>query len=207
MSKLILLCDDHLLILQTLKDFIETSITNVSVITTESFSDFSKELASNERLTLAIIDYRMPGINGVKTMKKLINNKKQVPLSIMSGLASHSEVMEFIQLGAIGFIPKTLSGAGFINAINLMLCGEVYISPLLLKNGGNTKFMPVKNITERELNVLRKLHLGCSNKEIAKQLFIEEITVKVYVSKLFKKLNVKNRTQVVLEALSLGIIS
>ncbi len=201
----VLICDDHSLVLQTLKDFIEHKAPNLEINATEDFELFKQLLFSPEKPDLAIVDLRMPGIADLETIQQLIENPRKVPLAVMSGLANRSEIMQFMHWGAIGFIPKTVSGMGLINAINLMLCGESYVPSALLdesKSLGNDEVA----LTQRETDVLRLLHLGSSNKEIAKQLFIEEITVKVYVSRLCKKLHAKNRTQVVVNAIAKNLI-
>lgn len=208
MTQSILLCDDHVLVLQTLETFLEFHLPSVQIKSTEDFNVFSEILESKDTFDLAIIDFHMPGLNGIKTINQLINNTKNIPVAVLSGLANTSEILEFIELGAIGFIPKTLSAKGFVHAVNLMLCGEIYIpSFVTLKSDskeGQTDLEP--KLTDREENVLKKLHLGCSNKEIAKLLYIEEITVKVYVSRLCKKFEAKNRTAVVVAALTKGFL-
>lgn len=205
MGNKILICDDHSLVLQTLKEFIEQKAPNLEINATEDFDLFKQYLSAAEKPDLAIVDLRMPGISDLETIQKLIENPQKVPVAVMSGFANRSEIVQFMQWGAIGFIPKTVSGMGLINAINLMLCGEPYVPSALLdesKSFGNGDV----ELTQRETDVLRLLHLGKSNKEIAKQLFIEEITVKVYVSRLCKKLHAKNRTQVVVNAISKNLI-
>lgn len=206
MAHSILLGDDHSLVLQTLKEFIELKIPMARITATEDFSRFVSLLNSNKKFDLAIIDFKMPGITGVSTIKSLIKNSNKIPVAVLSGLANHSEIIEFMQFGAVGYIPKTVSGIGLVNAINLMLGGEKFIPSTLITDSASSSNGGI-NLTPREMDILRKLHLGYSNKEIGRRLNIEEITVKVYVSRLCRKLNAKNRTQIVVEALSRGIIS
>lgn len=205
MGNKILICDDHSLVLQTLKEFIEQKAPNLEINATEDFDLFKQYLSGEEKPDLAIVDLRMPGISDLETIQKLIENPQKVPVAVMSGFANRSEIVQFMQWGAIGFIPKTVSGMGLINAINLMLCGEPYVPSALLDESKTLGNEDVE-LTQRETDVLRLLHLGKSNKEIAKQLFIEEITVKVYVSRLCKKLHAKNRTQVVVNAIAKNLI-
>lgn len=208
MTQSILLCDDHVLVLQTVEAFIKAHLPSAEITTTDSFTIFVELLEGKDNFDLAIIDFHMPGINGLHSIRQLINNDKKIPIAVFSGLANNAEILEFIKLGAIGFIPKTLSGVGLVNAINLMLCDETYIpSSITLNEDALTSLSETPlQLTKREEDVLKKLHLGCSNKEIAKLLSIEEITVKVYVSRLCKKLKAKNRTAVVVAALSKGLI-
>lgn len=206
MTQSILICDDHSLLLQTLKEFLQVKIPTIRVSITEDFNNFIAQFNKpDNKFNLVIIDFRMPGISGLDTIKQLINNPNNTPVAVMSGNVGHSEIVEFMESGAIGFIPKTLSSMGMVNAINLMLCGETYV-PSALIGEKQEKFIDKVKMTQREIDVLRKLHLGYSNKEIARQLDIEEITVKVYVSRLCKLLNVKNRTQVVVTALSRSLL-
>ena len=205
MGKSILICDDHSLVLQTLEEFIHARSPELNVIATEDREHAVNLLETDSSIDLAIFDLRMPGITDLSSLKDLIDNSQKIPVAIMSGFANQSEVRQLMQWGAAGFIPKTVSGMGLVNAINLMLCGETYVPSSLLDNTNEDSLNELE-ITPRELDVLRYLHLGYSNKEIARQFEVEEITVKVYVSRLCKKLNAKNRTQVVVRALSNGII-
>jgi len=206
MGNSILICDDHSLVLQTLEEYIQSKSPELTLITTEDRDRAVSILENDPSLDLAIFDLRMPGITSLSSIKELIENPNKTPVAVMSGFANQSEVRQLMQWGAAGFIPKTVSGMGLVNAINLMLCGETYIPPSLL-DADNEESLHELAITPRELDVLRYLHLGYSNKEIARQFSVEEITIKVYVSRLCKKLIAKNRTQVVVNALSKGIIA
>ncbi len=207
MLKKILLCDDHVLVLQTLNDFIEAHLPDAEVTSTEYFKVFLSFLEDGGHFDLAIVDYHMPGIEGIKSIKNLVAKNESTPIAVLSGLASPTEVLEFVKIGVAGFIPKTHSGKEFIYAIELMLSGEVYIPSSIIQFEDDLPeslpSFPIQ-LTKREESVLEKLYLGCSNKEIAKLLSIEEITVKVYVSRLCKKFDAKNRTTVVVRALTLG---
>ena len=206
----ILIADDHRLLLEIIRDFMELNIPDAHITAVTTYSSFLENLQSGTDFNLAILDYRMPDIKGVDTIRWLVNNHSEVRIAVMSGMANRSEILECINVGAIGFLSKTLSGQALLSAINLMLSGEKYIPAEILLNesaqtGGGSDHT-LDSLTIREHEVLRKLHLGYSNKEIGRSLKLEEITVKVYVSKLCKKLNAKNRTQLVIEAMSRGLL-
>ncbi|MCK5831864.1 MAG: response regulator transcription factor [Methylococcales bacterium] len=209
MSKSLLLCDDHVLVLQSLIEFLEVHLPDVTVTSTENFKTFMTLLKGKNGFDLAIVDYHMPGMEGTKTIKQLVANTKKIPIAIISGIASNHEILDFIKADVSGFIPKTHTGKEFIHAVELMLSGEVYIpSSIALLEGESQRAHDHQfQLTKREVSVLNQLFLGYSNKEIANFLSIEEITVKVYVSRLCKKFDAKNRTSVVVKALSLGMLT
>ncbi|MCK5832005.1 MAG: response regulator transcription factor [Methylococcales bacterium] len=209
MSKSILLCDDHAMVLQTLNDFLDAHLPEVNITSTENFKTFIDFLKSEKAFDLILVDFHMPGMDGIESVKKLINNSRNIPVAILSGVANTHEILEFIQLGAAGFVPKTHTGTELIHAIELMLSGEHYIPSSVTLSDDPPQKVSTNDVhlTQREENVLKQLYLGYSNKEIARLLCIEEITVKVYVSRLCKKFSAKNRTSVVVKALEKGILN
>jgi DNA-binding NarL/FixJ family response regulator len=119
----------------------------------------------------------------------------------MSGVANREVANKAMEHYARGFIPKSLSATSFINAIKFILSGERYLpfdyasSASAEKNHGE-----FTNVSAREMQTLEQLCIGLSNKEIARNLDIQEVTVKLHVKNLFSKLGVSNRTQAALYA-------
>ena len=207
----ILVADDHCMVLEMLKDLIESKISDSTVSTAINYVDFEKKLRSDMYFDIAIMDYEMPGVDGIKTIKYLMKNYKHMSIAMMSGLANKSEMLEFLNLGVIGFIPKSIPSKAVISAINLMLTGERYIPSILLDTNKIIKSLPqvrsIEGLTPREQDVLNKLHLGYSNKEIALSLNLEEVTIKMHISRLCRKLNVTNRTKLIIKSINYGLVS
>ncbi|MCD8497268.1 MAG: response regulator transcription factor [Alphaproteobacteria bacterium] len=171
---------------------------------------------------LVLLDLRMPGMHGLEGLKKLRADYPHLPVAIMSGLAEPEDVKEAINLGAAGYFPKTLSGQALMKAIELVLTGERFvpidrntnaIMPAYQNDPGympsdaptiNSNIEAVK-LTPREREVLQHLARGESNKEIARALDLQVVTVKLHVRGICKKLDASNRTQAALRAREMGL--
>jgi len=148
----------------------------------------------------------MPGMNGLEgiAIANEINGVHRVAL--MSGEASRDIAEQALEMGAIGFIPKTLPAKSLVNAIKFMAMGEKY-APLdfMTAEEEEVSHPILDKLTERERQVLQGLSEGKSNKEIARDLDLSEPTIKLHVKTLYRKLEVANRTQAALVARDAGL--
>ena len=212
----ILLADDHVLVRDTLKLYIEGAEPQAEVLTATDLDGAVELAAQDPSFDLVILDYRMPGMDGFVGLEKMQKTVPGKPVAILSGMANRDEVHEAISRGAAGFLPKTLSAPALIGAVNLIMSGERFVpvssfedndelstpAPQRL-NGTDENKSP---LTPRETDVLRLLHKGSSNKEIARNLDLKEVTIKLHVGSICRKLQAKNRTQAVLRAIELGMV-
>jgi len=146
-------------------------------------------------------------MNGLERMRARF---PRVPTVVLSGNLSQSRIKEALNRAAAGYIPKTLGGRAMLSSLELVLAGETFVPSLAIsENDGGTgpadANAPLTSLTPREREVLSHLIEGEANKGIAQALDIKEITVKVHLTKLFRKLNVSNRTQAVRVALDRGL--
>ena len=165
---------------------------------------------------LAILDMNMPGMNGLQGLDILRARYPDLPVVMLSGVATGLDVRQALARGASGFIPKDLSGEGMLRALELVLSGEVYIpSMILTESGGEAAASPqqaesfandnpLSKLTRRESEVLSLLIKGQSNKTIAQQLGMKDITAAFHLKGIFRKLGVSNRTEAVITAMRLG---
>lgn len=146
----------------------------------------------------------------------------ETPIIILSAVFDKEIVEKTIEIGVSGYIPKTSSNAVILSAVNLVMSGGVYIPPELLNRKLPDEFnefrqaveLPegkaveenIKSLTPRQIDVLRCISQGMSNKQIAYALGLTEGTVKLHVTAILKILNVYNRTGAVVEASRLGLI-
>jgi DNA-binding NarL/FixJ family response regulator len=122
-------------------------------------------------------------------------------------------VHEVLALGVKGFIPKSSPGSAIVSALSVILNGGTYI-PVETALARRHKAVPAvpaaegsaKALTDREIEILKLLAGGHSNKEIARQLSVQEITIKMHASRIFSKLHVRNRVQAVSHALKAGLL-
>lgn len=212
----LLLADDHTLFRDALVLYIERAEPNSKVTLAKDLYGAMNAIEQDSEMDLILLDLRMPGMNGLQGLKKIRDKYPEMPVAIMSGVAEPKDVYAAMELGAVGYFPKTLSGKALLKAIQKVISGEKFL-PM---NEEETTIMPSyyndyngqsaavnKNIqlTQRESEVVSFLVQGASNKEIAQALDLQVVTVKLHVRGICQKLNAKNRTQAALAAKELGL--
>ncbi len=152
-------------------------------------------------ITLDLAMNDMDGIRGVRKFREAV--VREVPLAVMGSHLPERDVRGLLLSGVAGYLPYTMSASALIGALSLMAAGGTYI-PLEFMNYNGTK--PSKALlTTREQEVLTGLLSGRSNKEIAGQLDLSEVTIKHHLKGLRSKLGARNRTHAVCRAIELGI--
>jgi len=202
----ILLADDHVLVRDALKSYIERLAEDATVHAVSSFPEAYAVAQREAGLDLIILDLRMPGMNGLDGLMRMRALRPNTPVVIMSGLARQQDISDALEAGAAGFFPKTLNGPALVSAVRLVLAGERFV-PSTDHAAANTREAPLGNestssLTVREREVLELLTKGLSNKEIARQLDLQEVTIKLHVRGICRKLGAKNRTQAALLAVA-----
>ncbi len=187
----ILVADDHDLVRETIASFLTGSDGITAVDTAATLDDALKIVAGEYVFDLVLLDYDMPGMKGLTGLKRMKDAVGTVPVAILSGTASPSIAQAAIEAGAMGFVPKTLGSKSMVSAVKFMAMGEVY-APFDFMQQAQEK--TVGNLTERETAVLQGVCEGKSNKEIARDLDLQEVTIKLHVKTLSRKLEARNRT-------------
>lgn len=157
------------------------------------------------RPTLVLMDVRLPGVGGIETTSAILNEFPDARILMLSTHSGQEEIYRSLQTGAAGYILKSAMREHLLSAIRMVSKGERYVDPSVAS--ALVARLSHRSLTARELEVLRMVAKGLSNKEIAAALNIAEITVKQHVSHVLEKLDVKDRTQAATEALKRGIIS
>lgn len=204
----ILLADDHTLLRETVKGYIEASAPGACVLTASGLVE-ALRLAENGRFDLVLLDIDMPGMNGLSGLVEMKHRHPATPVGIMSALATPQNVVAALDAGAAAFIPKTIGAAAMLMALRLVLAGERYVPADLVREirdcaSSAPNALPVE-MSEEDARILELLKQGKANKEIGRVLGMEEYTVKYHVRGIFRKLGAKNRTQAVRIALEQGI--
>jgi len=201
----ILIADDHDLVLETIAAYVRNEIVS-DIVTASSLPDALSAIRQTGPFDLVLLDYDMPGMNGLDGLQQALRQNGGKSVAILSGNAKNKIAQAALEHGAIGFLPKTLSANSMINAIRFMLSGEKFIPLSLLQEEQDAQNHPLtRQLTRREIEVLEELCKGRSNKEIALELGLQEVTIKLHVRTLCRKLNVKNRTQAALTAKESGL--
>lgn len=200
-----LIADDHGLLRDTLEHFLrqEAGIDPVGV------GDLPSALEAIERdgpFDLVVLDVAMPGMNGLEGLRRALEMPGARAVAAMSGNVSRDLAERVLELGAAGFLPKTLPARTLANALRFMALGERYAPLDLMTAGEGPPQHPMAaRLSPRELQVLEGLCRGKANKEIARDLDVMEPTVKLHVKTLYRKLGVTNRTQAAVVAKESGL--
>jgi DNA-binding NarL/FixJ family response regulator len=213
----LLIADDHNLVRDALKNYIERFEPEADVLTAADLSEALSIVETDERLDLVILDLKMPGMRGCASIADVHALRPALAVAIMSGSAQPQDVTEALAHGGRGFIPKTMAGAALVSAIRLIMAGEVFVPPSMFGygaspstsshgNGGAPAHSETPALTQREREVLGHLSRGYANKEIARFLDLQEVTIKLHVRGICRKLGAKNRTQAVTRAMDAGLV-
>ncbi len=211
----ILLVDDHKLFREGMRYVLEDGMTldvsssDTLVLYEAHESDAAIEcIKNNPQIDLVLLDLKIPGNEGMSTLKNIVANFPLVPVVILSASQSRSDIKASLDNGAMGFIHKDSSSSAVINAIRLVLSGNIYLPPVFMQESGIGGAANGKGValTDRQIDVISLMAKGMSNKEIASDLELAEATVKMHITNIMRTLEVSNRTQAVLKAERMGLV-
>ncbi|MEY8881521.1 response regulator [Donghicola sp. XS_ASV15] len=203
----VLIADDHELLRDTLELYLKQE-GNIETRTAEDLSGAVELIESEGNFDLILLDFNMPGMNGLEGLKKVKSMQGGQRVALISGVASRDVAEQALAENAAGFLPKTLSARSVVNAVRFMAMGEQY-APLEFmsqqEEDDKSQHPLTSQLSRREMQVLEGLSGGLSNKEIARNLDVREPTVKLHVKTLYRKIGVHNRTQAALIAKESGL--
>ena len=196
----VLIADDHDLLRDTLVMFLQAQ-GDIETSTAADLAGACKLIEDEDAFDLILLDLNMPGMNGLDGLKRAMTMNGGQRVALLSGSASRDIVEKALEAGAAGFVPKTLPAKSMINAVKFMAMGEQYAPIDFMTAADDAPKHPLaEKLTPRELQVLKGLTEGKSNKEIARDLEVTEPTVKLHMKTLYRKLDASNRTQAALIA-------
>src|SRR3954462_7705365 len=155
------------------------------------------------RPDIVVMDLRMPGISGIETITALREQFGNVRVLVFSNFAKGEEVYSALKAGASGFVVKEMAVERLLQAIRAVYAGERFVPPEISVRIGERL---LAQLSPREMEVLKLVAKGFSNKEIASELQVVEGTIKIHVTNLLAKLGVSDRTQALVVAVKRGII-
>jgi two-component system, NarL family, response regulator LiaR len=211
----VLLADDHAVLRESLRHFLEEE-SEFEVVAEASNGEDAVNLTVELNPDIIIMDISMPGLNGIEATRQI---KSRCPRVAILALTVHNDneyVYGIMKAGATGYLVKTVSASEVIHAIRLLIAGETVLSPSvsqqifkdqLAQDDRNLNTSVTETLTARELEMLRLVAKGTSNKDIALKLGLSLNSVKSYLTTIFLKLNVRSRTEAVVISFSRGILT
>jgi two-component system, NarL family, nitrate/nitrite response regulator NarL len=181
----ILVADDHDLVRETIAAYLEAE--GFAEVLVAADVQTALALVTEAPFDLILADYDMPGMDGLAGLSSLIAANARRPVALISGAISPDAAAAALEMGAAGFVPKTLGSRNLVAAVKAMLAGEVFAPVSMIQRTEGL-------LSGRELAVLRGICAGKSNKEIARDYGLQEVTVKLHVKTMSRKLGAKNRT-------------
>lgn len=205
----VLTVDDHSVFRAGLGPVLKRLDPDVNVMEAHDFGSAMKSAEANPDLDLILLDLMMPGMDAFEGLTAIRRLVPHVPLVVVSMLEDRRDVLRAIELGALGFIPKTAGLDEMYEALRQVLEGSIYLPPTILRNNETANPAPrtlepptpssVKawnSLTKRQREVVEHLARGLTNSEIADELGLSESTVRLHVSTILERLRLNNRTQV-----------
>jgi DNA-binding NarL/FixJ family response regulator len=210
----LLVVDDHPVLREGLAALLRQGRPDAEVLQARDAHEGLGLVDLHEDIEVVVLDLVMPGLDGLAAIAEFGRRRPALPLIVLSSSEDPHIARQAIAQGALGYVPKSADPRTLLSAITLVLSGELYIPPLILNGGGVSKPPPrrgegetdVGQLTERQIDVLRLISDGQSNKAIALALDLSENTVKVHVTGIFKALRVINRTQAANVGRATGLI-
>ncbi|CAM3715391.1 response regulator [Mesobacillus zeae] len=202
----VLIADDHHVVRRGLAFFLRTQ-RDIDIVGEAANGEEAVTLAGTLKPDVILMDLSMPGMNGIEATKIIKNKHPEIKIMMLTSFSDQDHVIPALEAGASGYQLKDVQPDELVQCLRNLMNGETQLHPKaatqLLANlsGKSTKNNdPAQDLTKRELDVLREITHGKSNKEIASALFITEKTVKTHVSNLLSKLQLADRTQAALYA-------
>jgi DNA-binding NarL/FixJ family response regulator len=209
----VLLVDDHVLIRDALRGVLKELTHDATVLEAADSRQAMRLIEAHPDLHLILLDLNLPDRDGFAVLADLRKRYATISLVVLSAFHDRENVVRALDLGALGFIPKSAPRDVMVNALRLIFAGGIYIPAEALGRAESKEQQPVAagptlpadlGFTERQLEVLALMMQGKSNKAISRILDVAEPTVKHHVTAILKALKVANRTEAVIEVGSLG---
>ena len=197
----VLIADDHPLYCDALQAVVPQACPGADIGVAASQEEVLAAVTGGRPFNLVLLDLNLPGAVGLSCLIALRRVAPATPIVVVSAVGDPKIMQDAIMAGASAFIPKSAPSQVLINALKVILAGGTYMPTGILSALRNADAAAGRDeLTLRQRRVLELLSTGLSNKRIARELAISEITVKAHVSAIFRKLGVTNRMQAGLEA-------
>ena len=215
----VLLADDHVVVRAGTRQLLERH-PDMTIVGEASNGQEAVQLANDLGPDVVVMDVRMPGMGGVDATKAIKQAHPDMSVLVLTAHDDDEYVFALLQAGANGYLLKTAEADELVKAIRTVVKGQLALTPMVagkvVSQFTSGRALPdvlsnIKNdydgLTEREMDILRLVGKGLTNKEIGRQLYISDRTVQAHLSNIFSKLNVSSRTEAVMHAVRKGWIT
>ena len=211
----ILVVDDHVLVREALRSVLTELREDAAIIEAADTQSAMQRIGEHPDIELILLDLALPDRSGFDLLAEIREGHPAISVVVLSASDDRDDIARALQLGALGFIPKSASREVLLGAFRLIFSGGVYVPPEIL----GRKQVPLRHLTavesvppsaelgltERQTDVLKLMMQGKSNKAICRALDLAEPTVKNHVTAILKALKATNRTEAVIAAGALGL--
>ncbi|GIL41381.1 response regulator [Roseiterribacter gracilis] len=214
MNKRLLIADDHPLYREAVRGQVERLIPGATI---DEAASLEEALAFHGRYDLIVVDFQMPGMTIDAGVPRLVAAFPGCPVAMMSGVARPREVRAALKAGARGFLPKTLPAAALAAALEILFAGGTYVplETVLDEESGDeiasdtpVRAVPswMESLSPRDRRILVAIGRGLTNKEIARELELAEVTIKVNLQQIFRKIGARTRSEAAVIAVRAGLL-
>ena len=196
--------------LDAVREHLNRAFPDIEIEVAANLGDVMTMLGGKDGFDLVVLDFSMPGMDGADGVKMLREKHPEVSVAVTSGVAKTRDVKAVLDLGAHGYLPKTLTGSAYAGALRVIAEGGTYVPvetmQAMAAEAADRK-VNAEGLTPREMEVLEGIADGKPNKQIARDLDIHEVTVKLHARSIFKKIGVQNRSQAAVIARERGLVT
>jgi len=198
----VIIADDHPLFRQALLEILKSKLSKTRWIEAETVEELNNALMANLNADLLLLDLDIPGAHGFNTLIHVRKQFPQIPVVIVSAYEDNDTINKSMDFGASGFVPKSTPVETIFEAISQVLSGGFW-TPQTLENAPVNESKSdmaarITSLTHQQYKILMMFAQGMLNKQIAYDLSVSEATIKAHATAIFRKLNVRNRTQAVI---------
>jgi two-component system, NarL family, nitrate/nitrite response regulator NarL len=208
----LLIVDDHSMVRAGLAALLEQPHFDAQVLLAQNAKEGIAIAQANPDLDVVLLDIVLPDMDGIAAIGEFGKSRPDLPVILLAASEDPADVRRGLAAGAMGYVPKSSRPDTLISAIRFVLSGQIYVPPVMLRGEADTA--PLSGIsarssiplTERQVEVLRLLDRGLSNKEIGRELGVSERTVKAHMTAIFKSLGVTGRAEAIERARRTALI-
>jgi DNA-binding NarL/FixJ family response regulator len=206
----VIIADDHPVVLKGLKEILQENFSGMTFDEVRRGYELINTVHQND-YNLVLLDISLPDINGIEVLKEIRKRKTRLPVLIVSMYPEEQYAIRSIKAGAQGYITKRSASEELVAAVNKILSGKRYINPafaeqMVIDFESDTEAPPHEKLSVREMQVMKMVANGLTNKEIAEQLHLSINTVRTYRVRILEKISVRKTNELIWYAVKYGLV-